>query len=280
MKRTLPMIVAFALLLTASAADGWDWWTTHNLEILSVLRRAPMVGKSIDAAMGTDQRRDRLIIAVDASYPPFASVSPDGTMVGFEVDLANALGTKLAAHPKLVNMDAGDSLFDALASKKVDAIIAGLTYYPDVTRDVAYSDPYFEAGPVLLAKAERMDIAGARDLAGKRVAVEMGSLSDDEAHRLQKDVSGMAVVSMDDVGQVMAAVGNGSVDAAIVDRPEIPPGAMKEAGLRTVGPPLRSQPYMVAVRRTSTSLLLAIDKNLEAMKADGTLAAMERKWFN
>lgn len=280
MKRTLPIVIAFSLLLVSSVADGWDWWTTHDVEILSFLRRAPLVGQSIDTAMGTDKQRNQVIIAVDASYPPFASVNPDGTMVGFEVDLASALGKKLAAHPKLVNMDAGDSLFDALTSKKVDAIIAGLTYYPDVTRDVAYSEPYFEAGPVLLAKAERTDITGTRDLAGKRVAVEMGSLSDDEAHRLQKEVSGIVVVSMDDVGQVIAAVGNGSVDAAIVDRPEIPPGAMKENGLRTVGPPLQSQPYMVAVRRTSASLLLAINKNLEAMKADGTLAAMERKWFN
>ena len=280
MKRTLPIIIAFTLLLVSSAADGWDWWTTHDVEVLNFLRRAPVVGQSIDSAMKIDEPRDRLVIAVDASYPPFASVNPDGTMVGFEVDLATALGKRLAAHPQLVNMDAGDSLFDALASKKVDAIIAGLTYYPDVTRDVAYSESYFEAGPVLLAKAERTDINGTRDLTGKKVAVEMGSLSDDEAHSLQKQISGITIVRMDDVGQVMAAVGNGSVDAVIVDRPEIPPGSMKKEGLRTVGPPLLSQPYMVAVRRTDPSLLLAINKYLEEMKADGTLAAMQRKWFN
>ncbi len=280
MKRTLPIIIAFTLLLVSSAADGWDWWTTHDVEVLNFLRRAPVVGQSIDSAMKIDKQRDRLVIAVDASYPPFASVNPDGTMVGFEVDLATALGKRLAAHPQLVNMDAGDSLFDALASKKVDAIIAGLTYYPDVTRDVAYSESYFEAGPVLLAKAERTDINGTRDLTGKKVAVEMGSLSDDEAHSLQKQISGITIVRMDDVGQVMAAVGNGSVDAVIVDRPEIPPGSMKKEGLRTVGPPLLSQPYMVAVRRTDPSLLLAINKYLEEMKADGTLAAMQRKWFN
>lgn len=280
MRRTLPVVIAFALLLASSVADGWDWWTTHDVEVLSFLRRAPIVGQSIDTAMGTDEQQNQVIIAVDASYPPFASVNPDGTMVGFEVDLASALGKQLAAYPKLVNMDAGDGLFDALASKKVDAIIAGLTYYPDVTRDVAYSESYFEAGPVLLARAERTDISGTRDLAGKRVAVEMGSLSDDEAHRLQKEVPGLVVVTMDDVGQVMTAVGDGSVDAVIVDRPEIPPGSMKAEGLGTVGPPLQSQPYMVAVRRTSASLLLAINKNLEVMKADGSLAAMERKWFN
>jgi len=278
-RRTLPVIIAFALLLSASIADGWDWWTTHDVEVLGFLRRAPIVGRSIDTALGTDKWRDQVTIAVDASYPPFASVDPNGTMVGFEVDLASALGKKLAANPRLVNMDAGDALYDALAAKKVDAIIAGLTYYPDVTRDVAYSDPYFEAGPVLLAKAGRTDIGGARDLAGKKVAVETGSLGDDEARLLQKEVSGMVVVPTDDVEQVISSVGDGSVDAAIVDRPEIPPGSMQTAGLRTVGPPLRSQPYMVAVRRTSVSLLLAINKNLEAMKADGALAAMERKWF-
>ena len=279
MKRTLPVVIAFALLLSASLMDGWDWWTTHNVEVLGILRRAPVLGKSIDTALGTDDLRAQVVIAVDASYPPFASVDPSGKMVGFEVDLASALGKKLAANPELVNMDAGDALYDALAARKVDAIIAGLTYYPDVTRDVAYSDPYFEAGPVLLAKTGRTDISGTRDLAGKKVSVEMGSLSEDEARRLQKEVSGMVVVPMDDVEQVISAAGDGTVDAAIVDRPEIPPGSMQAAGLRTVGPPLRSQPYMVAVRRTSVSLLLAINKHLDAMKADGSLAAMEKKWF-
>lgn len=279
MKRTVPIVIAFVLLATAATVDAWDWWSTHDLEVLSFFRRAPLVGRSIDATLGTDAWREQVTIAVDASYPPFASVEPDGTMAGFEVDLAAALGARLADKPRLINMDAGDALFDALASGKVDAIIAGLTYYPEVTRDVVYSESYFEAGPVLLASAGRADIGGVRDLTGKRVAVEMGSLGEDEARRRQRETAGMIVVPMDDVHRVLAAAGDGSVDAAIVDRSSIVTGAMEAAGLRTVGPPLRTQPYMIAVSRTNRSLLLAVNKELDAMKSSGALAAIEKRWF-
>jgi ABC-type amino acid transport substrate-binding protein len=278
-KRGLPVFIALALLVFGACVDGWDWWTTHDLEVLGLLSRAPVVGRSIESTLGADDQREQVVLAVDASYPPFASLQPDGSMVGFEVDLASELGQRLADKPRLVNMDAGDALFDALASKKVDAIIAGLTYYPEVTRDVVYSDPYFEAGPVLLARTGRSDISGASDLAGKRVAVELGSLGEEEARKLQKQETGMVVVPMDDVERVIASAGDGTVDAAVVDRPAIPPDSMKKAGLRTVGSPLCSHPYLVAVQRTNRSLLLAINKNLDAMKVDGSLATIERKWF-
>jgi polar amino acid transport system substrate-binding protein len=200
-------------------------------------------------------------------------------MVGFEVDLASELGKRLSFGARLVNMDAGDALFDALASRRVDAIVAGLTYYPEITRDVAYSDSYFEAGPVLLARMDRTDIASSRDLGGKRVAVEMGSLGEEEARKLQRQSQGMVVLPMDDVERVLASIGDGSADAAVLDRPAIPPGGLAALGVAPVGPPLRSQPYMIAVQRKNRSLLLAINRELDAMKADGTLAEIEGRWF-
>ncbi len=271
-------LAAFLLLLGA-VVDGWDWWTSHDAEVLSLFQNAPIVGGSISGTLGPEPWRERVTIAVDASYPPFASVGPDGTMAGFEVDLAAELGRRLSADPSLVNMDAGDALFDALASKKVDAIVAGLTYYPEITRDVAYSAPYFEAGPVLLVRRDRADITSARDLGGKRVAVELGSLAETEARRYQREMPGMVVKPMDDVLRVIAAAGDGSADAAIVDRPALSAETMEAAGLGVVGSPLRSQPYMVAVQRKNIGLLLAINRELHAMKADGSLAAMEKRWF-
>ena len=277
--RVFFMWLAVALLLTAAAVDGLDWLSSHDVEILSIFQRAPLLGGTVRATAGEETWKDQVILAVDASYPPFASVDAEGRMVGFEVDLASEMGRRLSARPSLVNMDAGDALFDALASKKVDAIIAGLTYYPEITRDVAYSDPYFEAGPVLLARPDQRGLSGPRDLAGKRVVVEMGSLGEDEARRLQRDLPGMVVLPMDDVEHVLAAAGDGSADAAVVDRPALPPLGLASHGLMPVGAPLRSQPYMVAVQRKNRSLLLAINRELDAMKADGTLAAIEGRWF-
>ena len=61
-------------------------------------------------------------IAMDATYPPFESVGPDGKLVGFEVDLANALCVEMKVKCKIVNVG-WDGLIPGLVAKKPDALM-------------------------------------------------------------------------------------------------------------------------------------------------------------
>ncbi len=279
MRWRAPVLLAVVLLLSAAAVDLAHWWRQNELEALEAVRRTPVAGDALGRALGYDRSRPAITIAVDASYPPFASVDAEDRLIGFEVDLAGELGRRLADQGTVVNMDTGDGVIDALVARRIDAIIAGLTPTPESRREVALSLPYYDAGPVLVIGLERRDIRHARDLAGKRVAVEAGSLGEEESQRLAREVHGMALLDMSDAQRVLDAVVEGSADAAVLDRPSMPIGSPFMERVRVLEQPLVPRPYTIAVRRWDHALLLAINRELESLKAEGMLAEMERRWF-
>ncbi|HEX2922499.1 MAG TPA: transporter substrate-binding domain-containing protein [Chloroflexota bacterium] len=279
MRRNTPVYVATALLLASISTIIWGWWTTHDLEVLEGVRRLPLAGPRLERLVGADVMRPSVTIGVDASYPPFASVDENGALVGFEVDLAAELGSRLAQSARIVNMDAADALNDAIVSRKIDAMIAGLSYTPELTTDIAYSEGYFESGPGIFVRSDRSDIAGPGDLAGKKVVVELGSVGEEEARLLARSTRGMELITVDDVEKALAQVAGGGADATIVDRPSIPAGTSAMAELKPVAFPLRKQPYSVAVSRRDPGLLLAINRELESMRADGTLDRLDATWL-
>jgi ABC-type amino acid transport substrate-binding protein len=268
-----------ALLVSFMGVICWGWWTTHDLETLERVRRMPVAGPRLESWLGADVRRPSVTIGVDASYPPFASIDETGVVVGYEVDLANELGGRLAQAVRVVNMDAADALDDAIVSRKIDAMIAGLSYTPELTTDIAYSEGYFEAGPGILVRNDRSDITSLKELAGKRVAVELGSLGEEEARRALQSSPGMELIRVDDAERALELVAGGGADATIVDRPSIPAGSPAMASLKPVAFPLRKQPYSVAVSRRDPGLLLAINRELASMLADGTLEQLDAKWL-
>ena len=117
-----------------------------------------------------------LRVGVDPSSPPFAAIGEDG-LFGLEIDLAHELGTRIGLPVRFVALGY-DGLYDALKTDQVDALIAGLTIDNTRLRDVHYSQPYFNAGLVLVSDNE---IAQMKDLPGNRLAYEFGSEGDSEA---------------------------------------------------------------------------------------------------
>ncbi|MEZ4714782.1 MAG: transporter substrate-binding domain-containing protein [Caldilineaceae bacterium] len=84
-------------------------------------------------------------IGMDPSFPPFETLADDGAIVGYDVDLARAMAAQWDMEVELVAIGF-DSLIDALIAGKVDSVISALPLDPRLTKDIAYSAPYFEAG--------------------------------------------------------------------------------------------------------------------------------------
>jgi ABC-type amino acid transport substrate-binding protein len=123
-----------------------------------------------------------LRVGMDASFPPFETIAPDGTLVGFDVDLARELTQRMAPAVSAAKGSAAegpappapsggegsvaegievqfvanlpyDGLYDALAVGRVDVVISALVVNPARMADFAYSTPYFDAGQVLVVRA-------------------------------------------------------------------------------------------------------------------------------
>ena len=240
------------------------------------------------ACVPSDDALDRvretgiLRVGMDASFPPFEFISADGTLAGFDIDLARGLGAALSAGEGVeVQFIANlpyDGLYDALALDQVDVVISALVVNPARMADFAYVS-YFDAGQVLVVRSGETGIGAMADLSGRALAVEFGTRGDQEARKWTRRVLDLGVVPYQTAAEAMAALRAGEVDAALVDHVSALAEGVAEGGLTIVGEAVVSEPYAVAVRKDDRRLLRAIDEALAGMEADGTMDALMVKWL-
>lgn len=104
-----------------------------------------------DAAAPAEQRQ--LTIATEAAYPPFNDTAPDGKIVGFDVDVINAVCAEINAKCDIIAQD-WEGLIPGLNAKKYDAIIAGMSITPERLEQVDFTEPYFSNTIVWLSKTD------------------------------------------------------------------------------------------------------------------------------
>jgi ABC-type amino acid transport substrate-binding protein len=208
-----------------------------------------------------------------------------GQIVGFDVDLAGSLAERLAldlSGPPIVRAEivtvGFDSLYDALLAGRCDAIFSALPYEPARTRDVVYSVAYFNAGLVLLTRQGTRAVKALEDLAGRTVGVEWGFVPEGDA-RQKEFLRRLAARRYDTAEDALRALHAGAVDAAIVDRITALAYLKECGGLTFVGEPIYDVNYVIPVRPDSFRLLAEINRVLLEMRDDGTLQALQERWF-
>jgi len=204
-------------------------------------------------ALADIQRRGVLRVGLDASFPPFEWLDEDGQVVGLDADIARAIAADLGVTVEFANIGF-DGLPEALTVGRVDVVISGLAIDPLLTRDLAYSEPYFNAGQVLLTT--RADVQTVEDVAGQTVAVEWGSMAEMEARRLRRSVPSMQIAPLPDVASAVQA------DLAVVDGVAAlaRPDARRVAWLSDVW-------YAVAVPVQEKALLAEVNRTLARLRA-------------
>lgn len=216
-------------------------------------------------------------VGMDPSFPPFEFLDADGRPVGLDVDLAEAIAATWGVRVQIVGVGF-DELMDAVHVHRVDSALSALPIVPHRTRDVSFSDPYIEAG-LMLVVPETSDLQGTEDLRGRRLAVEWGSSGDAEARALGRQWDGeLELVLRDSTPAALAALLAGEADAALADAISLALYSRRDQ-LRTVGPPIVSDPYVVVVPADAPRLLQAVNRALEQLRNDGTLAEIHRRWL-
>ena len=242
-------------------------------------------------ALGLGARRERadpiweriqhsgvIRVGMEASFPPFEVVDGEGHFYGYDVDLARELAQRLGIpQVAFVNIHF-DGLYDALQDGKIDVIISALPFERERTRDVRYSVPYFHAGQVLTAPANADGIQGLADLAGKRVAVEMGS----QAHYTLRQIVArqgldVEVLTTYTAQEALDWVLEGRAEAALADAVTV--YAYPHQDLMPVGPQLTDEPYVIAVPLEGRILVDKINRALADMAEDGFQDALHAEWF-
>ncbi|MEL6125993.1 MAG: transporter substrate-binding domain-containing protein [Pseudomonadota bacterium] len=123
------------------------------------------------AALSTAAQAADLKICVEGAYPPFSSTAADGSVVGFDIDIANALCGEMGMSCEMVKSD-WDGIIPALLERKCDAIIASMSITPERMQVIDFSNKYYQT-PAKFAGAAGMTVA---ELDGKTVGVQRGTI--------------------------------------------------------------------------------------------------------
>lgn len=229
-------------------------------------------------ALARLQEHGVLRVAMNPSFPPFEYIDADNEIQGFDADLARQLARCLDVEAQLVTTNF-DGLYDAVTVGRADVIISGLYPDPSRTERFEFSEPYFNAGDVLVTPTEQpLDEVAA--LAGKRVAVVFGTSGHITALKWEDVLNPRPqLVSRETAEEALEAVARGAVDAAVIEHlsAQIALRAGRDFHIREL--PTSVTPYVVAARREDAALIRAIDVCLEAMETDSILDALSERWF-
>ncbi len=253
---------------------SWRFWLPFAarmaLALIGVALAWVLLARGQDPSWQRLQRGEPLRVAMDPSFPPFESVDARGELVGFDVDLARELGRRLSV-PVTFLVVGFDGLADAVMAGKGDAVISAFPLDPRLSEDVHNSQPYFEAGLVMVTRAETF--LTAEQLPGVQVAVEWGGQGDAWArgHGLSR------VLRAETAQQALDAVHTGQADAALVDA--VTAALDPQPGLHILTPPLVSDPYVILLPKRTFKLNQAVDDALRAIMTDGTWDTLARRYF-
>ena len=199
-------------------------------------------------------------IGMDASAPPFASVNAEGELIGIDIAIGKAIGAQLNLPVRFVNMGI-DGLYDSVISDQVDIIISSLVIEPWRTGDVRYTRPYFDAGLVLVSPT----ITEMRDLPGKSLAYEFGSLADTEARLWSRRIPAFETMPYELPEYALDAVRLGLADAALVD------AVTALLHDQTEFEYVRHRPFVIAVDLHHPKTFNAVDHALHTLLENDTI---------
>lgn len=233
---------------------------------------APRVTTETDALTRVRQAGE-LVIGTDATYPPFENkVGHD--LVGFDIDLGNALAEKLGVKPRWVN-SAFDGIFPALLSRKFDMVLSAATITPERRKSLAFSDPYYDAGQVITLRREQAPLT-LDDLVGKAVGVQINTT----AHVMLEARSGIRLRKYNSIDLAFLDLQNGRLDAVVNDVPTTR-YMLKQSfpSLVVAGTPFTAEPYDIAFHPEDLALVKAINAALSDLRASGEYDRLYAKWF-
>jgi polar amino acid transport system substrate-binding protein len=197
---------------------------------------------------------------------PYAYEDParPGHLVGFEVELVEALGDALGVRAEFVQND-WSTLVPSLERGTFDVALNGLEVTPARAARVAFTRPYYLFSERLVARAGD---ARVRDLASLR-GLRVGTLANSQAWELLL-AAGAVAVPYEGVDEPFADLAAGRTDAVLMDDIIVDRYAPRHAGLRVVGDVAGGR-YAAAVRADDRQLASALDEALGQLIASGRL---------
>ncbi len=218
----------------------------------------------------------KITVAVENAYPPFNSIDEaTGKGVGWDYEAVTEICKRVNCVPEFTQA-AWDGIFPAMQSGEFDVLADGVTFTEERAKIVDFSTPYVQVGQVLLVRAdESRDLAGFKSDANARVGTQIGTTNEIVAKETFTD---REVQSFEDFGGAVLALLAGDIDTVVVDNVTASGFMGENEGKLKIAGQITSDEKLAFVFPPKSELKAAFDAALAAMKADGTLDALNKKW--
>jgi polar amino acid transport system substrate-binding protein len=237
----------------------------YRVLLTCLFSAATLVGCSKKTAP-VDAANKVYAVGVDAAYAPFEYQNEKGELVGFSIDLANAIAAKAGIKIKFVNTP-WEGIFNTLTQGDRDFLISSITITQERKQTMDFTEPYFDAQQLIAVK-EGSAVKGFNDLAAQKVGVQTGTTGDEVVTKLQ--------------GKTSTNINAGGVDAVVADNGVIINYVKNNSAgkLRTVNDTsFTPEQYGIAVKKGNTELLAKLNQALTAVKADDSYQQIYDKYF-
>lgn len=221
------------------------------------------------------------VMGVDAEYPPFSYLGEDGQYTGFDVEVCKAVCDLLGWDLQVFGVNWDQKLVQ-LDAKECDCVWSGMTIL-DSMKEAGYviSAPYYDNTQVIMVK-EGSDIKSSADLAGKVVAVQLGT-SGEALLADGGDLADLAatfadLTTCDSFLKCFTELGGGAVDAVIVDKPVAVSYAESNKGFTVLDEGLGAEQYGIAFRVGDEELCATVEDAVAQLVANGTYAEIAAKY--
>ena len=267
------MLALAALLALAGCSNGQN---ETNETASSDTTKTSEAADNNSAASDDD---NVLRIGTEGAYAPFNYTNADGSLGGFDVEIANAICDDLQMTCEIIAQD-WDGIIPGLKAGKYDAIVAAMSVTPERAKQVAFTDPYFSNALVFLAKKDSsFDPANSSDINTHSIAAQRSTIS---SQWLENAYPKADMKLYDTLSNAFLDLGSGRVDAMISDK--LPAlewlGSASGSNYAIKGDEIDiNDNFAIAVRPNDEALQTKINKSLANLKSNGTYDKINQKYF-
>ncbi|SEI08216.1 amino acid ABC transporter substrate-binding protein, PAAT family [Rhizobium tibeticum] len=224
---------------------------------------------------------EHLRIATEGAYPPFNFIDENGTLKGFDVDIAKALCKQLNADCTYQTVE-WSKIIEGLESDEYDLIVASMAYTKERAARVEFSAPYYRSHSVLIGDAEKFTDSSPEALAGARIAAAEGTIQADYAKQAYKQ---SVPVLAKDQPSAQKLLEEKKADLLIGDAIELLSFMETPTGSAYgyVGDPISSEFLQssahITARKGNSLLIARVNDALKQIKLDGTYDKINDHYF-
>ncbi len=262
MKKSLLLFLGLFLVLALAACSGTtkknDQKATANKTLYDQIKS-----------------KGEVTIGTEGTYAPFTFHDKNGKLTGFDIEIAQEVFKRLNIKPKFIETK-WDGMIAGLDAKRYDMVANEVAIRPDRLQKYDMSDPYIASKAVLVVRADNTTIKSLDDLKGKKVGQSL-----DSNYRKVAEDHGATNTVVEGFNQAIDLLTSNRIDGTLNDslsyldlkkqRPELP--------IKVVYTEPNATNNAFLFRKNNPELVKAVNKELAAMKKDGTYLKISKKYF-